>query len=78
MNPWHQSATEAVDMAKKGWIRIKANMNLGAYDIFQPLVDFADPVWPDKTMAEMVTLAFKGRVITTADHPVLKQLRGEG
>ena len=38
----------------------------------------ADPVWPPKVpYAELVQLAFRGRIITTLDHAVIKRLRGQ-
>ena len=35
------------------------------------------PKWPDLSFRTMLELAFKGRVIDTIDHPVLRKLRGE-
>ena len=35
MNEWHRSAAEAAILAMERWIRVKANMPLGAYDIFE-------------------------------------------
>ena len=34
---WHRSAAEAAEAAETRWIRIKANMALGAYEIFEAL-----------------------------------------
>jgi hypothetical protein len=31
---WWRSGREAAELAMKSWIRVRANMNLGAYDIF--------------------------------------------
>jgi len=77
LDRWSESATEAVRLAMGGWIRMKSNRALGAYEVHQPLVDFPAPVWPDKTIGELVMIGFKGRVISSADHPVLRALRGE-
>ena len=32
---WWRSGREAAELAMKDWVRVKANMNLGAYDIFK-------------------------------------------
>ena len=32
---WWRSGREAAELAMKDWVRVKANMNLGAYDILQ-------------------------------------------
>jgi hypothetical protein len=34
-------------------------------------------VWPDITFSRMLELGFRGKVIDTLDHPVLRKLRGE-
>jgi hypothetical protein len=73
---WYESAGEAVELAKKKWVRVKADMALGAYRIFEAQGDLPEPVWPDKTMGELLDIAFRDRVIDSEDHPVVKRLRG--
>ena len=75
-NDWHVSAATAAQQAMTRWVRVKANMNLGAYEVFQAESAIPDPVWPDHSFAEIARIAFKDRLITTADHPVIKRLRG--
>ncbi len=77
LNPWHESALEAVTRAQKDWIRVAPNMHLGAYDIFTPLGDLGKPEWPDLTMEQIINISFKHYIIDSPDHPVLKRLRGE-
>jgi hypothetical protein len=75
---WHRSAAEAAEMAMKRWVRVKANMNLGAYEVFEASASIPDPAWPsDLTFDQMLAIAFKGRLVDSFDHPVLKRLRGE-
>jgi hypothetical protein len=75
---WHQSAAEAAEMAVKSWVRIKANMSLGAYDVFEASSTIPEPTWPkDLTFEQMLRIAFKGRLVDNLNHPVLKRLRGE-
>lgn len=76
-NPWHRSAIEAAEMAKIRWIRVQANMSLGAYEIYEALGVLSDPEWPDYTFSEILQIAFKDRLIDSMDHPVLRRLRGE-
>ena len=77
LDRWSESAREATGLATEGWIRMRSNRSLGAYEVTQPLVEFPAPTWPDKTIDELIVIGFKGRVINTADHPVLRHLRGE-
>jgi hypothetical protein len=73
---WHDSARSCAAAAKKGWVRVAANMNLGAYDLYETLADWPEPKWPDVSLAKLITLAFKGRILDSVDHPVVARLRG--
>ena len=75
---WSMSALEAYEEAKKNWVRVSANMSLGAYDIYEALGNLSDPEWPDESMDEIVRIAFRNSFIDSYDHPVLRRLRGEG
>jgi hypothetical protein len=77
MNPWHQSALDAVGRAKERWVRVVPNMSLGGYELYSSTGDIPEPEWPDLTMQEIIRLAFKDLLIDSLDHPVLKGLRGE-
>jgi hypothetical protein len=76
-NPWTRSALEAVTRAQSRWVRVAANMSLGAYDLFEATGSLPDPVWPDTPLAELLRVAFRDRYIDDLDHPVLRRLRGE-
>ena len=43
---WHRSAAEAAEMAMSKWIRVKPNMQLGAYEIYASAGVIPDPEWP--------------------------------
>ena len=73
---WHRSAREAAELAMNRWVRCKANRSLGAYDIFQAEACIAEPAWPDLTFQQIIRIAFRDRLITSMDHPVIKRLRG--
>lgn len=77
LDPWSRSALEAAQMAKTNWVRLAANMSLGAYDIFVASSDLPDPVWPDVSFEEILVIAFRDQFIKSLDHPVIRQLRGE-
>ena len=76
-NPWTRSAHDAVEIAMNRWIRLKPNMELGAYEVIAAVNQNREPVWPSLPFEKLIELAFRGRVIDTADHSVLRQLRGE-
>jgi hypothetical protein len=52
-------------------------MSAGAYVVYEAAGNIPDPEWPDLTFKEIVGLAFKDRVVSSLDHPLVKRLRGE-
>jgi hypothetical protein len=75
-NEWNKSSLEAAELARSKWIRVQANMSLGAYEVTYA-ERLLDPEWPDLSFQELLRIAFKDRFIPSLDHPVLRQLRGE-
>jgi hypothetical protein len=73
---WWRSAREAAELAMAKWVRIKANMSLGAYEIFSAASVIQDPTWPELPFNELLRIAFRDRIISSPDHPVVKRLRG--
>jgi hypothetical protein len=73
---WHQSAHEAAERAINGWVRVKANMSLGAYDIFEAEASLQKPEWPDMPFNELLRIAFRDRLVDRIDHQVVKRFRG--
>lgn len=76
-NPWWKAAREAAALAMTRWIRIKANLNQGCYELFQAPTALEEPEWPDADMAKLIKLGFGDFYINDRSHPVLKKLRGE-
>jgi hypothetical protein len=74
---WSDSALQAIDRAAKAWVRVAANMSLGAYELFEAAGQLGEPEWPDLPFKELLRLAFKDRFIDSLDHPELRRLRGE-
>jgi hypothetical protein len=76
INEWHRSAMEAAELAMRRWVRVKANMALGAYEIFEAASVIPDPTWPDLSFQELIRIGFRDRLVNSLDHPVIKRLRG--
>ena len=75
-NVWHESAWEAAGLAVNRWVSMRANMALGAYDIYQGAETLSEPQWPGKSMEDILNVAFRGHFIGDPEHPVLKRLQG--
>jgi hypothetical protein len=77
IDDWSRSAMDAADEAMSQWVRVTSNMSLGAYEVAVASGAVADPVWPDVTFQEIIKIAFRDKMISDWNHPVLKRLRGE-
>lgn len=77
LDTWSQSAHEGAKRAETTWVRLVANRTVGAYDIYEASSLTDEPAWPEKSFKEILSLAFKDRLIVSLDHPIVKRLRGE-
>ena len=75
--PWWQAAREACELAKTSWVRLVPDMQLGTYRIYKAEGELSEPKWPDKTLQDLLEIGFRGRIIASEDHPVVKRLRGQ-
>jgi hypothetical protein len=64
-------------LAATKWVRVAANKNLGAYEVFEAMGTWGEPTWNLPSFQEVLRIAFKDRFIKALDHPVLRRLRGE-
>lgn len=76
-NPWTDSALDIVANMTGRWLNVRASQAHGAYLVSEPAMTFPAPAVPAYSLARLVTVAFKGKVIDSNDHPVLQRLRGE-
>ena len=76
---WHTTALAAVEIAKEQWIKVKANMGTGSYEVsvISETAKAPEPSWPDYSLSELLKLAFEGMVIDSPDHQVVQQLSGK-
>ena len=75
IDTWNESALEIVRSHAGRWLRVQSNRESGSYDVIEPVSDFPAPEWPADPQA-ILKIAFRNRIITSADHPVVRQLRG--
>ena len=77
IDEWNRAALDAAQLATERWVSVRANMALGAYEVFEATGELPEPEWPELPFSKLVEIAFKDRFIRSADHPVLRRLRGE-
>ena len=77
LDEWNSVALEISERAKTEWVHLMANMAAGTYDVLVAKAPFPEPNWPDLTLQQLLEIAFRGRIIDSMDHPVLRRLRGK-
>jgi hypothetical protein len=73
---WHTSAAEAAEAAMSNWIRVRANMGLGAYEWGPATGVIPEPKWPELSFTDILRIAFKDRYVSTIDHAIIKRISG--
>ena len=74
---WHESALDIAEEARKHWVRMQGDRDAGAYVLHRARGDLAEPRWPEESFKELLKVAFKGRLIDTPHHDVIRELNGE-
>ena len=77
LDSWSQSAHSAAAIGQRSWVRLVANRTVGAYDVMEAANLADEPVWPGLSFKEILALAFRDRLITSVDHPIVRRLRGD-
>ena len=75
-NDWNLSQLTAAVEAMKLWKRVQANMNLGAYERASAQAQYPAPEWPDLSFNEILRVAFRKKLISDFEHPLIKRLLG--
>lgn len=75
-NEYWISARSAAETAMTKWVRMQANMSLGAYDIMVSEAIKLEPEWPDLSFTDILRIAFRDRLVSSITHPVVNRLRG--
>ena len=76
LDNWNTSAHEIAKLGKDKWVRLITNKSAGFYEFIKSELP-NEARWPDLTFEEVLEKAFKGKLIDSLNHPLLKKLRGE-
>jgi hypothetical protein len=74
---WSDTALLVAEEAKTTWVRMIGERDLGGYEMYRAKGDLGTPQWPDKSFRDLIALAFRGQLIDSSDHPVIRGLAGE-
>jgi hypothetical protein len=76
-NTWTESALRIAQAAESTWCRMVADTTNGHYTHFEPAAELPEPKWPEGLdFHQILKIAFRDKFIDTADHAILRALRG--
>lgn len=76
-NTWTESALRIAQAAETTWCRMVADTTNGHYTHFEPAAELPEPKWPEGLdLHQILKIAFRDKFIDSADHAILRQLRG--
>lgn len=71
------TALEGAQQARSLWTKLAWNRDLGGYEVARAKGDLGEPQWPDKSLRDLLEIAFRHYLIDSPDHAVIKELQGE-
>jgi hypothetical protein len=76
-NAWIDSARDAAINHAGKWINIRSDLTANRYLLSEPISPLPAPAAPALPLSKLLAIAFKGRVIDSVDHPLMRELRGD-
>ncbi len=76
-NSWNESERLAAREAENAWIKVKSNRATSSWDLIKAKVDLGAPNWSKLTTVEMIEIAYADQIVDSADHTILRKLRGD-
>ena len=72
-----KSARTAFELSQDGWVQMIWNSDQRDYDVAVAEGINTEPLWPDNLdIGNLLKLGFADKIITTPEHPYVRQLRG--
>jgi hypothetical protein len=57
-------------------VKVQSDRGLSGYRVFVAEGHIPEPKWPDKTIEELLEVAFRDRVVKSMDHPIVRKYLG--
>ena len=73
---WNESARAGYHRAKTIWVKLVSDRAAFMYRLYEAEGQLPEPRWPTTPFGQLLSLAFRNRIIDTEDHPILKAQRG--
>ncbi|MGA2467620.1 MAG: hypothetical protein ABSH06_25145 [Thermodesulfobacteriota bacterium] len=76
LNSWSTSALLICTQYADQWIKVKANMSSGSYEVTQAPSEIPSPEWPNGGLKFFLNRAFKNRTVNSLDDSIVKRMKG--
>jgi hypothetical protein len=73
-NRWHTTANTAWHLAKTNWVQMSAAGD--HYSVHIAEGELPQPEWGDRSLTDLLKIAFKAHIINDEDCPFMRKLRG--
>jgi hypothetical protein len=71
------TAIQCAEQAKKLWVKVRWDRDLGGYAMQRATGELGEPQWPGESLRDLIEKAFQHNLIDRPDHPVIMELSGE-
>jgi hypothetical protein len=76
INEFNRSAMAQIVRSIGKWVRFQANMGNQSYSLFEAIEQREAPTWPPGGIKFLIGKAFRDRIVTAKDDPLLQRIRG--
>lgn len=75
-NSWAETRLVIAKKAQTQWVRPRADMSAGGYQMETPIAHYPDPDWDGDDFQELFKVAYRERMIRDMDHAAVKEQLG--
>jgi hypothetical protein len=77
-NEWFRTARVVAEAAMIGWVKVTKPSSDDSWSYIPVQNKMFEPKWPDKSLEEILRVAFPDRVVNRPDHDLIKQVEERG
>jgi hypothetical protein len=78
VNEWYRTARIVAEAAAENWIKVTKSAADDGWSYIPVEHKMFEPKWPDKSLEEILHVAFPDRVVDRIDHDLIKQFEERG
>jgi hypothetical protein len=78
MHEWYRTARVVAEAATREWVKVTKASSDDGWSYVPVSHQMFEPKWPDKSLEELLRVAFPDRVVNRFDHDLIKQFEMRG